>query len=230
MIIVISCIFFFVYMYEYYTQQLEVNDGTRPSFFFFACRQLWWFCWWWWWGSASFIHIYIYILNIYRWHAHISHVPFFLLKWFKWVITVGIWTYVWNFVHYSADFLYAWLHSRLIVSIHIYFFVLFLLKQNSLEYPALLKESESFVCININKNKNRWILVDRYISIDIYLAICILFVIILSSKERSFCLFYLLKSIISFIISPVAYFYHKDYKGKKVTQTRSLVHIFKSMM
>lgn len=178
----------------------------------------------------SFIHSYIYILNIYRWHAHISHVPFFLLKWFKWVITVGIWTYVWNFVHYSADFLYAWLHSRLIVSIHIYFFVLFLLKQNSLEYPALLKESESFVCININKNKNRWILVDRYISIDIYLAICILFVIILSSKERSFCLFYLLKSIISFIISPVAYFYHKDYKGKKVTQTRSLVHIFKSMM
>jgi len=79
-----------------------------------------------------------YILNIYRWHAHISHVTF-LSKLTKWVITVGIRTYVWNFVHGTADFLYAWLHRW---SINLSIFVVF-----SKEFPAILKENES--CLQI---------------------------------------------------------------------------------
>ncbi len=56
--------------------------------------------------------------------------------------------------------------------------------------------------------------------------ICILFVIILSVKERSFLSILFTKEHHFLIMSPVAYFYHKDYREKKVTQSRSLVHIF----
>lgn len=59
-----------------------------------------------------------YILNISQWHAHISHV-FFLLNLSKWVIIVGIQTYVWNFVHNTADFLFSMLDYIVDQSVHI---------------------------------------------------------------------------------------------------------------
>jgi hypothetical protein len=127
-----------------------------------------------------------YILNIYGWHAHVSHV-FFLLNLSEWVIIVGNRTYVWKFVYGTADFLYAWLHRRSIcLCIFRYFFF-----QKELVRISGYSQREWILCRNINKNKSRWK------SIDTYLAICLLFVIILSVKERSFCLFYSLKSIIS---------------------------------
>jgi len=45
----VSSIHVFFLSLSLYVQQLEVNDGTQPSFFFFACGR-WWWCW-----SASFI-------------------------------------------------------------------------------------------------------------------------------------------------------------------------------
>jgi len=134
-----------------------------------------------------------YILNIYRWHAHISHV-FFLLNLSKWVIIVGIRTYVWNFVHGTADFLYAWLHRwSICLSIYLSIFF-FIFSKESLRISGYTQR-EWILCININKNKSRWKSIDTYT--HIFIAICVLFVIILSVEERSFCLFYPLKSIIS---------------------------------
>jgi len=128
-----------------------------------------------------------YILNIYRWHAHISHVTF-LSKLTKWVITVGIRTYVWNFVHGTADFLYAWLHRW---SINLFIFVVFFKRISG------YTQREWILSTDINKNKSRWKSIDTYIYLCTHWAICVVFLIILSVKERSFCLFYPLKSIIS---------------------------------
>ncbi len=100
-----------------------------------------------------------YILNIYRWHAHISHV-FFLLNLSKWVIIVGIRTYVWNFVHGTADFLYAWLH-RWSICLSLFF------SKESLRISGYVHR-EWILYININKNKSRWKLIDTYIYIYIY--------------------------------------------------------------
>ncbi len=167
-----------------------------------------------------------YILNIYRWHAHISHV-FFLLNLSEWVIIVGIRTYVWNFVHGTADFLYAWLHRWSIclsIDLSIFFFIF---SKESLRISGYTQR-EWILCININKNKSRWKSIDTYTHIFSHLRSIRDYIIcwrkillsILPTKEHHFL-----------IMSPVAYFYHKDYREKKVTQSRSLVHIFfKSMI
>ncbi len=58
-------------------------------------------------------------------------------------------------------------------------------------------QREWILCTDINKNKSRWKSIDTYIYLCTHWAICVVFLIILSVKERSFCLFYPLKSIIS---------------------------------
>ncbi len=64
--------------------------------------------------------------------------------------------------------------------------------------------------------------VDRYT----HTAICVLFAIILSVEERFFCVFYSLKSIISLSCLLLRTSIRKIIERKKVTQSRSLVHIF----
>lgn len=119
----------------------------------------------------------------------------------------------------TADFLYAWLH-RWSSCLSLSFFVFF--PKNDWEFPALVRR-EWILYRNLNKNKSRWKSIDtcRHTSSHLHsIHDCIIcwrkiLLSILFTKEHHFL-----------IMSPVAYFYQSDSREKKVTQSRSLVHLF----
>jgi hypothetical protein len=99
--------------------------------------------------TISIIHIYwTFIADTHTFHMFVS----FLLKLSKWVITVGIRTYVWIFVDDTADFLYTWLHRW---SICLFF------SKESFRISGFTQR-EWILYINVNKNKSRWKSIDTY--------------------------------------------------------------------